>query len=58
MKLEEKKGEGEVAVTLLGETVDGRARCVISKILMLMMDVLVCLVEMCMMRALYYYISS
>ena len=28
MKLEEKEGEGEVAVTLLGETVDGRVGCV------------------------------
>ena len=29
MKLEEKEAEGEVAVTLLGETVDGRVRCVL-----------------------------
>ena len=47
MKLEEKEGEGEVAVTLLGETVDGRVSCVFCEIWMLMMDVLVCFCQKC-----------
>ena len=56
MKLEEKEAEGEVAVTLLGETVDGRVRCVFCKILMLMMDVLVCFCQNG--RALYFHQCS